>query len=128
MAFKKFVDYGAASRDEATLRVSGNLFLSKSIVSKTKIPDPQYALLYVDEDELKVGIEFFAEDNGDKALRKVSGEKSGYSVNLAPILRHIGIADRKKKSSHDVAQEEGLLVISLKDLKEEPKDEQQSFL
>jgi hypothetical protein len=123
MAFKKFVDYGAASRDEATLRVSGNLFLSKSIVGKSNIADPQYALLYVDEDELKVGIEFFSQDTGEKALRKVSKEKSGYSVNLTPILRHMGIGERKKKSSHDVAQEEGLLVISLKEIKEVPKDE-----
>lgn len=114
--FRKFTEYGAASRDEATLRYSGNLFFSRSILMAYNIENPQFAALYIDEEQIRLGIRFYTTAESmptDENYIKVSVERSGYTINIQPVLRYFRIKDRIKKSKHSVSKEDGLLVISL---------------
>lgn len=121
MAFKIFDAYGAASRPEATLRASGYLFLSKGILKRAGVEDATHAQLMFDEDEDRLGIKLLDSFGaaGESALREISSEKSGGSVNIMPLLRYHGFPDPKTlgKQVFPVTFEGGLVVIALKDLR-----------
>jgi hypothetical protein len=110
MAFTKFIDYGAASRHEATLRVNKTLFISKSMLTKFGVSNSKSAILYIDDNKKRLGIEFSSKIENEG--RKISVERSGISINIAPILRfyNIEVKERKKLS---VIIESGKLIIDL---------------
>jgi hypothetical protein len=117
MGFELFTEYGAASRDEATIRARGSIFLSDAIVNRANVSDPQAAKLYYDKTTDRLGIELLAKyDASDKAQRKISKERSGISVNANPILRYFGFPLGEKKSA-PIEVEEKMIVIKLAGLK-----------
>lgn len=122
VAFKIFDAYGAASRPEATLRASGYIFLSKGILKRAGTEDATHAQLMYDDDEDRLGIRLYREIDAEfeEAIREMSVEKSGASVNILPIIRYYDLADPKKlgKRILPVQFENSMVVIDLKPLRE----------
>lgn len=122
VAFKIFDAYGAASRPEATLRASGYVFLSKGILKRAGTEDATHAQLMYDDEEDRLGIKLYRKIDAEfeDAVREMSIEKSGASVNILPLIRYYDLADPKKlgKRILPVQFENGLVVIDLKPLRE----------
>jgi len=126
MSFRKFTEYGAASRNNITIRTNGLLFISKNVAKQVgfyqKKPigggfykEFKYSVLFIDEENKKVGIKFY-EEKPDGEYRKISDEKAGISLNIFPVLRFFGINKLDKKFTTDFEINEDMLVFSIKDL------------
>lgn len=116
MAFRLFTEFGAASRDEATIRARGGIFLSYAITKRAGIGKPESARLYFDEDSDRIGIEMLdSGDSNDKSQRKVSKEKSGVAVNAAALFRYYGFELGKKRSA-PVELDGNLIVIDVSEM------------
>ena len=118
MTLRKFIEFGAASRNNISLRANQNLFISKSIINKYKIANPEACFIFIDDKKPLVGLQFVEKmDKENKELRKVLKEKSGLSVNISPILRFYGIEKKKEKIEMSIIEDEELLLIDLAELK-----------
>lgn len=123
MNFKEFIEYGAASRSKATLRVNQYLFLSYRILREKGIEKSSAIKLYTDDDSMSIGIFITDEyDPNDKYFRRVTKEKSGICFSLIPILRFFDIA--KQRVKHELILQEGaldngnkILIVDLSKLK-----------
>jgi len=118
MSFRKFTEYGAASRTNVTIRTNDLLFISKNILKQFNSENSEYAVIYIDDKNCLVGIKFFEDKPPNGDYRKLSKEKSGVSVNIAPVLRYLGIKKLHEKFTTGTQEKEGLLVFSLHNLKE----------
>ncbi len=116
MGLRKFTEYGAALRTDITIRTNDLLFISKSIIKQFDAEQAEYVVLYIDEDSYLAGIEFFKE-KPDTDWRKISKEKAGVTINIAPLLRFFGIKKLDKKFIMNIKQEEKKLVFSLKGIR-----------
>jgi hypothetical protein len=121
LAFKVFTAYGAASRPEATFRLSGYLFLSKGILKRAGCEDATHAQLQFDEDDNVLGIRL-AESRMDlieDGYREAIQEKSGIAVNILPLLRFYGFPEAKEigKRVLPVSFEEGFITIEVGSLR-----------
>ncbi len=115
MPFRPFTEYGAASRTEITIRTNDLLFVSK-ITLKQFNDKAKYACLHVDDDNGKVGVQFLTEQPTETNFRKLTEEKAGVSMNIAPVLRYFGIKKLAKKQVLSYQNEGGMLVFSIKEL------------
>ena len=117
MGFKVFEEYGAAARDEATLRISGYLFLSKGLLKRVNAEDSNGAVLLFDEDNKRIGIKFCDEyDSSKPEIRNVSKERSGVAVNILPLLKFYGMEKPEKKQTLKVSTDEDMLIIDASNL------------
>jgi hypothetical protein len=125
VAFKLFEAYGAASRPEATLRASGYLFLSRGILKRAGNEHAKYCQLMFDENNGFLGVKLVTQgvDVKTDSTREMTTERSGAAVNIMPVLRYYGFPKLKGKKVLEVTFEEGLIVISLNELKHELKKE-----
>lgn len=118
MALRKFIEFGAASRNNVSLRANKSLFISKSIINKYKIVNPEACFIFIDDKKPIVGLQFVEKMNKEnKELRKVLKERSGFSINIAPILRFYGIEKKKGKIEMSIIEDDELLLIDLVELK-----------
>lgn len=120
MSLKLFREFGTASRDEATIRSRGNIFLSNAIARRAGNGDSKSARLYYDEENERLGIELLGEyEKGDKSQRKVSKENSGISVNAAALFKYFGYELGEKKSA-PIEIDQNMVII---DVSKMPKSE-----
>lgn len=117
MTFRLFTEYGAASRTQVTIRTNELLFISKTTLKQFDAEESNFAVIYIDELSLNVGIQFHKNEPNTN-FRKISQEKSGVSINISPILKYLGIGSVRKKFMSDVENREGMLIFSIKCLKE----------
>jgi hypothetical protein len=121
MAFtKEFTNYGAACRNHLTIRASGKLFIPRNIITDRldiKMVS-HYKILLDDEDQYRLGIKlsFLTPGVNDfRSKRKVSVEKSGVTLNIAPVLSSLGVHKIKQKMLIPYTIEDALLVINVKE-------------
>lgn len=123
MGFKIFTEYGASSRNEATLRVSGYLFISNAILKRLNVDTSgeeiqQGAILLFDEDSNLLGIKLSEEyDQKQQDQRKLSKEQSGAAINILPLLRFYGFDKPTEKHLLKVDVRENMYVIDLSEIK-----------
>lgn len=115
MPFRPFTEYGAASRTEVTIRTNDLLFISK-ITLKQFNENAKYALLHVDDENGRIGVELLTESPAGVNFRKLTEENAGVSINIAPVLRYFGIKKLSKKQVLGYEKEGRLLVFSVKEL------------
>lgn len=119
MALRKFTNFGAAARSEVTLRVNQSIFISNSMLHKCKAINVKAVYLYVDDERPIIGIKFIDQvAENDKECRKVSREKSGVSLNIAPILKFYNINKQSKKKTMSSRIEGELLIVDLFQVKD----------
>lgn len=115
MSFRKFTEYGAASRQTITIRTNDLLFISKSILKRFN-ENAIYAYIHIDDENKRIGIEFLNEKPEDSNHRKISEEKAGISINIGPVLRFLGVGRLSEKYVTDFDESDGMLVFSIKDI------------
>jgi hypothetical protein len=115
MKFRKFTEYGAASRTKVTIRTNDLLFVSKTTLKRFK-ENAKFAFIHVDDSNYLIAIEFLIDKPSDGNFRKLSEEKAGVSINIGPVLRFFGIKKIVKKYVVDYENKDGMLVFSIKEL------------
>jgi hypothetical protein len=117
MSLRKFIEFGAASRNKVTLRANQTLFISKSIVNKYTSLNPVGCFIFVDDKKPILGIQFVDNIDNNKEIKKISKEKSGFSVNISSVLRFYNIEKRKEKIDMDIVEDKDMLLMDLEKLK-----------
>ena len=122
MTFKVFDAYGAAARPEATLRASGQIFLSRGILSRSGKEGATHVQLQFDEEADTLGIKLCKSTASvtETGIREATVEKSGIAVNLVPLLRYYNFRMPKAKLVLPVTFGAGLVLIDLKPLRQSP--------
>lgn len=115
MPFVKFTAYGAASRTDVTIRTNDLLFISKSALRQFN-ENAKFAIINIDESNSLIGLEFVEVQPEDSNYRKMTEENAGVSLNIAPVLRFLGIKKLSKKETMPYEKREGMLVFSVKKL------------
>jgi hypothetical protein len=119
MTFKVFDAYGAAARPEATLRASGQLFLSRGILKRSGREDATFYQLQFDEDTDRLAVKACRkyDESSETGVREALQEKSGIAINVIPLLRYYNFPMPKTKIVLPVTFESGLVVVDLKELR-----------
>jgi len=123
MALKVFDGYGAASRPEATLRVSGYLFLPKGILKRGGRESATHCELMFDDANDDLGVRLLDKEIDDvsaETVRPLVPEKSGCSIGVMPLLRYFAFPPKptKKKRTLPVSfQTNNVIVMNLRDLR-----------
>ena len=97
MSFEVFGSYGAGSRDSATLRASGYLFVPRAMLVEIKAADATELVLLYDRKESWLAIRAASKDDPQNVRREVIREKSGSVVNIVPLLRSYRLPQPKRK-------------------------------
>lgn len=121
MAFVVFDAYGAAARPEATLRASGQLFLSRGILKRFGSEGGAfYCRLYFDEENDALGIRLFESRDvyEEDSIRDVSVEKSGIAINIIPLLRYYNFPLPDAKVMLPVSFGEDMILVNVQSLRE----------
>lgn len=120
MAFKVFDAYGAAARPEATLRASGQLFLSRGILKRSGREHATHYQLQFDEDTDRLAIKLCQNTDGFSAsgVREALLEKSGIAINVVPLLRYYNFRMPKAKVMLPVTFESDLVVADISGLRQ----------
>lgn len=113
MAFELFDSYGAGARNEATLRASGYLFLSKSMIQAIHADKEKFLVLMYDREENKLGVRVPTPNDPESARREVSIEKSGIAINIVPVLKSYGLEKPKKKARLPVAIAQQMIIVEM---------------
>lgn len=117
MGFRPFKDFGNASRSTLTLRTSGVLFISNGILRKFNAEYCEAVLLFIDDESAKVGLKFIKEFDSIQAnCKKLSRERSGVSVNVAPILRYYEVSKQQEKINLAMQRQDDLLILEISSL------------
>ncbi len=118
MAFEVFSSYGAAGREEATLRASGYLFVSKALLQQIDAERVTAVVLLYDKETSRLGVLAAASiEHSEDQIRLVSAENSGIAVNIVPVLRRYKLPHPSKKVKLGVEIEDNkMLVIDMKPL------------
>lgn len=116
MGFQLFKEYGAASREEATIRSRGTIFLSDAILNRISMKNAEAFQLLFDEERCALAIELLETyERKNRAQRKISQERSGVAINAAPMLRYFNFRLGKKRSV-EVEIDGKLVVLDLSEL------------
>ena len=114
MAFKVFDKYGAASRQEVTVRASGYAFMSHGILGRMGKEHATHFRALYDEDTGRVALDFTNSPDNDGTWRELSKEKSGVSANIMPLLRFYNLNLGGKKRVLPVQIENDFLVMDIR--------------
>lgn len=97
MPFEVFSSYGAGSRDTATLRASGYLFIPRAMMLSLGAAEAREVVLLYDKDALQIAVQLPGETDPQHVRREVIREKSGTAVNIMPLLRANKLSQPRKK-------------------------------
>lgn len=114
MAFKVFDKYGAASRQEVTIRASGYAFMSHGILARMGREDATHFQALYDEETGRVALNFTNSPDNDGTWRELSREKSGVAANILPVLRFYNLNLGGKKRVLPVQIEDDYLVMDIR--------------
>ena len=114
MAFERFTKTGRGYTPKVSIWQRGQIGFNRGAAEKFKLDDYQYAILYFDRDENKIGIKFTNNANEDGACKIIRGA-TGAFISAKPFLAYYDIP-HEKTQKYDVAYNEknDLYVISLK--------------
>lgn len=100
MALELFTDYGTASKQNVTIRESGLVYISNSLLRDCfdlTVSEAGSYQIFVDREDKSVAIAVlpgFDEDSGSKQFSSTQKTKSGVLVNAMPVLRSLGFRDK----------------------------------
>lgn len=113
---KIFTHYGASAREQVTIRTNDILFVSDTLLKRFNADKCCFVTIFIDEENAEIGLEFH-DNKPTNVHRKVCGEKSGISINIAPILRYFNIKKLDRKYIANIRKDGKLLVFSIRELK-----------
>jgi hypothetical protein len=120
MTFKKFTDikHYTQKRNNVTLRSTGYIFIPVQIMRDILSVNPILAIVFIDEEEMRVGLDFSNITENEEIAIKVNKDKTGYNLNLNPVLNYFNFKRPAKRISFSPIVDNSMLVISLGALSE----------
>jgi hypothetical protein len=114
MAFERFKKTGRGYTPKVSIWLRGQIGFNHGAVQKYNISDWDYAILYFDKDEQKIGIKF-TNDASEKGVCKITKGKTGAFISAKPFLSYYDISHEKtKKYDVEFDDENDMYVVSLK--------------
>ena len=113
MAFERFTKTGRGYTPKVSIWTRGQIGFNQGAVERFKLKDFDYAVLFYDRDERKIGVRFTTEASEDGANKIVKG-KTGVFISAKAFLDYYQI-DHRKTRRYDVAHdnENDLYVFTL---------------
>ena len=90
MAFKRFTKTGRVYTPIVSIWQRGQIGFNRGAVEKFKINDFDYAILYFDEDEKKIGVQFTKDSTEEGACKITKGKTSSF-LSAKPFLTYYDI-------------------------------------
>jgi hypothetical protein len=114
MPFEKFTKTGRVYIPKASIWSRGQIGLNQGAIEKFNLDDFNFAVLYYDHDEKKIGIQF-TNEKGEGAIKLTKRKGGGTSISANAFLGYYDIEHATTKK-YDVAldEESGFFVIQLK--------------
>lgn len=100
MALELFTDYGTASKQSVTVRESGLVYISNSLLKDyfdLDVQDADSYNIFVDRESKSVAISVLTKRGVDESSKQFTSSqktKSGVLVNAMPVLRALGLRDK----------------------------------
>jgi len=94
MAFKRFTKTGRVYTPIVSIWRRGQIGFNRGAVEKFKVNDYQYAILFFDEDERKIGIQLTNDGSEEGVCKITKGETSSF-ISAKPFLTYHDIPLRK---------------------------------
>lgn len=94
MAFKRFTKTGRVYNPIVSIWQRGQIGFNRGAVEKFKINDYNYAILYFDDEERKIGIQFTNDSLEEGACKITKGTTSSF-ISAKPFLTYYDVPLRK---------------------------------
>jgi len=104
MTFERFTKAGRFYTPKASIWTRGQIGFNQGAVDKFKLMDFDYAVLFYDKDEKKVGVQF-TNDASESGVTKVVKGKTGVFVSARSFVNYYDIPHAKTKK-YDVNYDE----------------------
>jgi hypothetical protein len=115
MAFKKFTKMGRGGRPIVSIWSGGQIAFNQGAIDTYNLDKFEYVILYIDEEENKIGFGFTSEENAEGAT-SFKKRKTGASIGARYFLDCCQIArDETKKFALKYDKDMDLYFIELGD-------------
>lgn len=113
MAFEKFVKTGRGYAPKVSIWMGGQIGFNQGAVERFNIRSFQYAVLFYDKNERKIG--FIFTNEAEEGANKITKGKTGAFVSAKTFLDYYGINhDKTERYSLYYDDKNELYVIDLK--------------
>lgn len=113
MAFERFTKTGRGYTPKISIWTRGQIGFNQGAVERFKLRDFNYALLYFDKDEKKIGVQF-TNDATEEGANKVVKGKTGIFISAKAFLDYYDITHSKtKRYNVNYDTENGMYVLEL---------------
>jgi len=113
MAFEKFVKTGRGYAPKVSIWMGGQIGFNQGAVERFNIRSFEYAVLFYDKDEQKIGIVFTNE--AEEGANKIAKGKTGAFISARAFLDYYGIPhDKTERYVFNYDETNKLYVIDLK--------------
>ena len=131
MAFVRYTKSMKSYVPKISIWTKGQIGFNQGAVAKLHLADYKYAILFYDEDEKKIGIQF-TNDSSEKGVFKIVKVRTGASISAKSFLGTYGLLhDKTIKYNVHYDENEKIYVIDLKEkdhvLSDLPDVPQESF-
>lgn len=109
MAFEKFTKTGKSYRPRVSIRANGQFGFTAGAIEKYKLSDYQYAILYFDKDEKRIGIKLT--NNTEDGVCKLQIRKSNAFLSAKAFLDYYDIEHSRTKRYDSVWDNDAEMVI-----------------
>jgi hypothetical protein len=113
MVFERFTKTGRGYTPKVSIWTRGQIGFNQGAVERFKLRDFNFAVLYYDRDERKIGVQFTNIESEEGANKVVKG-KTGIFISAKAFLDYYDITHSKtKKYNVSYDTETGIYVIKL---------------
>lgn len=96
MSFEKFTDVGRSYKPKISITKSGLISFNKGSVNRFKLDDYEYAILYYDKEDSRIGVELTNDKNGEGAC-KLRKRSSGADISAKSFFDYFAIDYKETK-------------------------------
>jgi hypothetical protein len=98
MGFEKFINTGArVGKPKISIWSRGQIGLNRGAIEKYRIKNFNFAVIYYDKENKKVGIKFTNDNNEEGTIKLVKRNSGGFSFSASSFLNSYGIDYEKTK-------------------------------
>ena len=113
MAFERFTQIGRGYKPKVSITKSGQIGFNQGAFKHFELDDYQYAVLYYDKDNLRIGIGL-TNDHSEAGACKIRKRASGADISARSFFSFYGI-DYTESHRYDAVweEDEGKIIVRL---------------